>query len=64
VRVLTTLQEGGGAAMLVSYAVSVTLNLILLAQILMYGDAPSAAGGKGRRSPGAPTAPRRRAKQA
>jgi hypothetical protein len=62
VRVLTTLQEGGGAAMLVSYAVSVTLNLILLAQILLYGDAP--ASGKGRRSAAAPTAPRRRAKQA
>jgi hypothetical protein len=66
VRILTTIQEGGGRNMLLGYVVGLVLNLILLAQILVYGggsaDAGSSARGRGR---GPVTAgPRRRSKQA
>eukprot|EP00879_Flechtneria_rotunda_P002573 GHRR01002772.1.p1 GENE.GHRR01002772.1~~GHRR01002772.1.p1 ORF type:complete len:246 (+),score=70.33 GHRR01002772.1:204-941(+) len=37
-RIFTTTQEGGGAAMLRSYAISLVLNSILVAQILVFGN--------------------------
>lgn len=37
-RIFTTLQEGGGAAMLRNFILSLVLNGILVAQILMYGN--------------------------
>ena len=67
VRILTTIQEGGGRNMLLGYVVGLVLNLILLAQILVYGGgAGGAAGASGRgRGRGPVTAgPRRRSKQA
>jgi hypothetical protein len=63
VRILTTLQEGGGRAMLAGYAVGLALNLVLLAQCALLGDAAGGAAGGARRGR-APTGPRRRAKQA
>jgi hypothetical protein len=61
VRILTTLQEGGGRTMLASYAVGLFLNLILLVQCLTLGD--KAAPVRARRAAGA-APPRRRSKQA
>lgn len=62
-RVLTTVQEGGGRAMLLGYVVGLALNLVLLAQIAAYRGAAGVEGGARRgRGPVAP--PRRRSKQA
>lgn len=42
-RLFTTMQEGGGSAMMRSYALSLVLNSILVAQILVYGNKGVAA---------------------
>lgn len=65
VRVLTTLQAGGGAAMLASYCVSLGLNAAMLAQCVAYGGGGGRGGARGRvRAPGSAGKPsRRRAKQ-
>ena len=38
VRIFTTLQEGGGATMLRTYIISLSLNLTLISQILIFGN--------------------------
>jgi mannose-P-dolichol utilization defect protein 1 len=42
-RIFTTIQEGGGTAMLRSYCISLILNSILVAQILVFGNKGVAA---------------------
>lgn len=65
VRILTTVQEGGGRTMLLGYVVGLALNLIMLAQILLFGGGGAAGGAARGRGRGPVTAaPRRRSKQA
>ena len=64
VRILTTVQEGGGRAMLAGYVVGLLLNFVLLAQIVIFRDAAGADAGAGRRGRGPVGPPRRRSKQA
>lgn len=62
-RILTTVQEGGGRNMLMGYVVGLALNLVLLAQILVYGAGQQGAM-RGRGRGPVTAAPRRRSKQA
>jgi len=49
-RVFSTIQEGGGSAMVRSYMLGACLNFILLAQIYLYSSNQSRARGKGKGS--------------
>ena len=62
-RIFTSLTEGGGSALVRSYALSAALNGTLVAQILAYAK-KGRGGGAGRRGGRAKAAPRRRAKAA
>lgn len=67
-RIFTSLQEGGGAAMVRAYCLGLALNATLVAQILAYGGGGGAkgakAGAKGGRGGRAPSARTSRAKKA
>jgi mannose-P-dolichol utilization defect protein 1 len=43
-RIFTSLQEGAGSAMVRAFVLGIIFNSILVAQILMWGNRPAAAG--------------------